>query len=85
MPEHKIARTVLELYEAHDLLSAILRGDIKGMFFSKGQAEDCAFAARNTLCWVLGHGGEHGSDMVENLKVLREAVAEAGYKQVLKQ
>ena len=79
----KVARTPMEIIEAHDLLDGILRGEIKGVAFDKGEMEARARVARDVLCWILGHDSQE--EFQKNVDAMKRRVVEAGYEMHLKQ
>ncbi len=48
-------RSQKEIYEAHDLLDAILRKELRGVHFEAGEMESRGCLARAVLCWILQH------------------------------
>jgi len=62
-----------EIQRAHDILRALVLGEIPSPFANKTEAH----AALDAICWVLGH--DHNTKFADNLKTIEEWAEEAGF------
>jgi len=71
-------RTVLEIQRAHDILLAVLLGEINARPRS-AQDELAMSAAANVLCWVLEDDCGSAEQFRANLAEIEKAAASKGY------
>lgn len=59
-------RDPLEIQRAHDILAAVVLGEVPGVF-PNAESHAALTAALDALCWVLQHGHEGNNNFAENL------------------
>jgi hypothetical protein len=72
-PRHGVMRDYEEIQRAHDILKALVCGEIQGVAVEG----DAIHAALDVLCWALGH--DHNPSFATNLARLEQQIAEHGY------
>lgn len=75
-PEAVRLRNGMEIWRAHDILSALVTGEIQVTLDDRSRA--AAHAALDALCWVLRH--DHNPHFAENLAGIEKAAETAGYR-----
>lgn len=70
-------RPVEQIQRAHDMIVAILIGDVPNPI-SDPQSKQHLHAAADALCWVLCH--DHNKTFGENLRKLEALLKERGYQ-----
>lgn len=70
-------RDPLEIQRAHDLLHAVLGGELP-VVMPEG-VRLVVTAQLDVLCWALNH--DHNTSFAENLHELREEIRAAGYEE----
>lgn len=71
-------KTILEVQRAHDILLAVLLGEINAR--PKTEQDQLAMsAAANVLCWVLGDDCGSAEQFTANLAAIDAAAAAQGY------
>lgn len=66
-------RSPNEIQRAHDILRAVVLGEIPSPFAKKAEVH----AAIDALCWVLRH--DHNQHFADNLKTIEDAAEDAGF------
>jgi hypothetical protein len=72
-PRHGVMRDWHEIQRSHDLLQALLAGDIPGLLV---EPQGAFHAAMDVLCWVLGH--DHNPAFAENLEQIEQEFERRG-------
>lgn len=70
-------RSYEDVVKAHDMLDALLRGEVPSINIKPNVRRDL-MSAQSVLCWLLGH--ELGQDFQENLERCVKAIKKAGYE-----
>ena len=71
-----MVRSKDDIHKAHDMLSAIILGDVPSPWGLPIPPE--IIAAQDILCWVLNH--EHNRQFADNLKAAEGFLADQGYE-----
>lgn len=72
----EIKQDVSEIQKAHDILCAVILGEVK-IGLTEEQHKQIQ-ANCEALCWILGH--EHNPTFAENLMNIQQAAHQRGYR-----
>lgn len=70
-------RTETELTRAHDILTAVILGEVVPGAPITPQTDMLIRVARDVLCWALQH--DHNQTFANNMRILEQSIADAGY------